>query len=138
MTPNSQSFLAERTGKLSQSGGITHFTHAEGKAKGTSTLRVRTAEGLEFWVVPDRGMDIFEASYKQSSLVWHSPTGMVHPSYASGHDLDWLKSFAGGLVCTCGLSTAGAPSEDMGEPLSLHGTISNTPAEQVSWSETWD
>lgn len=136
--PGKRELYLTHTGRLSQVGGITPFVHDAGKAKGTSTLRVRTAEGLEFWVVPDRGMDIFEASYKQSSLVWHSPTGMVHPSYATGHELDWLKSFAGGLVCTCGLATAGAPSEDMGEPLGLHGSISNTPAEQVSWSETWD
>jgi hypothetical protein len=83
-------------------------------------------------------MDIFEASFRQNSLVWHSPTGIVHPAYFSDKGLDWLNSFAGGLVCTCGLSTAGAPSNDLGEELGLHGSISNTPAEQVSWSETWD
>lgn len=131
-------YLLKHTGRLSQLGGITAFRHEEGKAKGTSTLRVRTASGLEFWVVPDRGMDIFESSFRQRSLAWHSPTGMVHPMYASHRGLDWLKSFAGGLVTTCGLSAAGAPSEDMGEELGLHGPISNTPAERVSWSETWE
>jgi hypothetical protein len=138
MTPNSRSFLAERTGKLSQSGGITHFTHAEGKAKGVSTLRVRTATGLEFWVVPDRGMDLYEATFRGQSLCWHSPTGVVHPAYYSNRGLEWLKTFAGGLLFTCGLTTAGAPSEDEGESLGLHGPIANTPAEHVAWSEEWN
>ena len=133
----SRQFLTERTGRLSQLGGITHLVHAEGKAKGVSTLRVRTASGLEFWVLPDRGMDLFEASFLGRSLSWHSPTGVVHPAYFSSRGLEWLKTFAGGLLCTCGLSTAGAPSEDDNETLGLHGSISNTPAEHVTWSEEW-
>jgi hypothetical protein len=36
------------------------------------------------------------------------------------------------------LSTAGAPSEDEGESLGLHGPIANTPAENVTWSEEWE
>ncbi len=135
---NTRNSLENHIGRLSQIGGITPFTYAEGKAKGVSTLRVRTARGLEFWVVPDKGMDIFEASFEGKSLCWHSPTGMVHPEYYSNRGLDWLDSFAGGLVCTCGLTTAGAPSEDAGEKLGLHGPISNTPAENVSWSESWE
>lgn len=135
--PQTRELYESHTGRLSQLGGITPFVHNAGKARGTSTLRVRTAQGLEFWVVPDRGMDIYEASFAGRSLAWHSPTGMVHPSYASHQGLDWLNSFAGGLLSTCGLSTVGAPSEDMGESLPLHGSISNTPAERVNWSETW-
>jgi Domain of unknown function (DUF4432) len=130
-------FLAARTGRLSQVGGISHFNHADGKAKGVSTLRVRTARGFEFWVVPDRGMDIFEATFQGQSLCWHAPPGMVHPSYYSNRGAEWLKSFPGGLLGTCGLTTVGTPSEDNGEMLGLHGSISNTPAESVNWSEQW-
>ena len=119
-------------------GGISHFTHADGKAKGVSTLRVRTARGLEFWVVPDRGMDIFEATFQGTSLCWHSPNGMVHPAYYSTRGAEWLRSFPGGLLATCGLTTAGAASEDNGESLGVHGSISNTPAEAVRWSEHWE
>jgi hypothetical protein len=136
--PGSRDDLLNHIGRLSQIGGITSLVHAEGKAKGTCTLRVRTARGLEFWVVPDRGMDIFEASFGGRSLVWHSPTGMVHPSFYSNRGLEWLKTFAGGLLTTCGLTAAGAPSEDQGESFGLHGSISNTPAERVRWSEDWD
>jgi len=135
---DSRQSLLDRTGRLSQLGGITHFTHAEGKAKGVSTLRIKTAAGLELWVLPDRGMDIFEASFRGQSLCWHSPTGVVHPAFYSNRGLEWLKSFAGGLLTTCGLTYSGAPSVDQGEALGLHGPIANIPAEHVTWSETWD
>lgn len=129
--------LLRHIGRLSQAGGITPFQHADGRAKGTSTLRVKTAAGLEFWVVPDRGMDIYEANYRGMSLCWHSPQGVVHPAYYSSRGLEWLKTFSGGLLTTCGLTMAGAPSKDDGEELGLHGPISTTPAEQVRWSERW-
>jgi hypothetical protein len=127
----------ERTGRLSQLGGISAFLYAEGRAKGVSTLRVRTARGLEYWIVPDRGMDIFECSWRGRSLCWHSPVGVVHPAYYSNRGLEWLRTFAGGLLSTCGLTTAGAPSVDEGEELGLHGSIANTPAESVQWLERW-
>lgn len=130
--------LLKYVGRLSQLGGISNFVHADGRAKGTSTLRVRTAAGFEFWVVPDRGMDIYEASFLGQSLCWHAPQGLVHPAYHSNRDLEWLKTFSGGLLTTCGLTTVGRPSIDAGEQLGLHGVISNTPAEQVHWSETWE
>jgi hypothetical protein len=136
--PYTRESLLERTGRLSQAGGISPFTHADGKAKGVSTLRVRTAAGFEFWVVPDRGMDIFEASFQGKSLCWHSPNGMVHPAYYSTRGTEWLRSFPGGLLATCGLTTAGAASEDNGESLGVHGSISNTAAEAVNWSEHWE
>jgi hypothetical protein len=136
--PYTREFLLERTGRLSQAGGISPFTHADGKAKGVSTLRMRTAAGLEFWVVPDRGMDIFEASFQGKSLCWHSPNGVVHPAYYSTRGTEWLRSFTGGLLATCGLTTVGVAAEDNGESLGLHGPISNTPAETVNWSEYWE
>ncbi|MBS1799183.1 MAG: aldose 1-epimerase family protein [Acidobacteria bacterium] len=130
--------LLTRVGKLSQVGGITSLVNAEGRGKGIATLRVRTAAGLELWIVPDKGMDIYEASFLGQSLCWHSPTGLVHPSYYSSRGLDWLETFAGGLLTTCGLTTVGSPSIDDGRELGLHGSISNTSAEHVSWDETWD
>jgi len=134
----SRQLLLERIGRFSQVGGITPFTYADGKARGVSTLRVRTARGFEFWVAPDKGMDIVEATYRGESLCWHSPNGVVHPAYYSSRNTEWLKTFAGGLLCTCGLTTVGVPSEDNGESLGLHGSISNTPAENVRWSENWE
>jgi Domain of unknown function (DUF4432) len=85
--------LLKCVGKLSQLGGISHFTHADRKARGVSTLKVRTARGLELWVLPDKGMDICEASYRGSSLRWHSPNGIVHPSYYGNRGTECPKTF---------------------------------------------
>lgn len=129
--------LLERTGALSQLGGITRFEYVDGKAKGVSALRVRTAAGLEFTVLPDKGMDIVEATYRGNSLSWHSPVGIVNSAYYDPREVEWLKTFPGGLLCTCGMTTAGFPDEDQGEKLGLHGAVSNIPAEHVRWSEEW-
>jgi hypothetical protein len=130
--------LMKRVGILSQLGGITHFEYCDGKAKGVTCLRVHTAAGLEFCVLPERGLDIFEASYQGKSLAWHSPVGLVHPAYYDCRDIQWLKTFPGGLLATCGLTNAGSPSDDDGEALGLHGSISNTPAEHVLWRQEWE
>lgn len=129
--------LLSHVGAISQIGGITPFEYSQGKGKGTSCLRVRTGPDLEFIVLPDRGMDVLEAHHKGRSLCWHSPTRVVNPAYYDPRGVQWLKSFGGGLLTTCGLATAGSPSEDAGDQLGLHGAISNVPAENLSWREAW-
>jgi hypothetical protein len=129
--------LEERIGSLSQLGGITRFEYCDGKARGVTALRVKTATGFEFSVIPDRGLDIFEASYQGKSLCWHSSVGITHPAFYDPRNIQWLKTFGGGLLTTCGLTAAGSPSEDQGEELGLHGPISNTPAEHVIWKQEW-
>ena len=42
--------------------------------------------------------------------------------------LEWLYSFAGGLLTTCGLTHVGGPEEDEFGRRGLHGRISNLPA----------
>src|SRR6185369_10735644 len=42
--------------------------------------------------------------------------------------MDWLRSFFGGLLVSCGPVSAGAPFTEGGEDYGLHGTHSNTPA----------
>jgi len=134
----SQRELLDRIGRLSQVGGLTPFEFSSGKARGVRAVRVRTGAGLEFSILADKGLDIFDAFYHSKSLCWHSPVGVVHPAYYDPRDVQWLKSFPGGLVSTCGLTAAGSPSEDDGEALGLHGSIGNTPAEDLALSENWE
>lgn len=60
------------------------------------------------------------------------------PSMYDEQGLGWLRSFPGGLVATCGLTNAGAASEDNGEYLGLHGRFSNTPASNVWVDGEWE
>jgi len=50
----------------------------------------------------------------------------------------WLRSFFGGPLPTCGITNAGLPSEDQGEPFGLHGRVVNAGAENICVDQRWD
>lgn len=129
--------ILRRVGKMDQIAGMRRYLLQEGNERGVEAIDFRTGSGLDFTVLPGRGMDISSAFYQGKSLSWLSPTGMIHPSYYEPEGLSWLRSFYGGLVVTCGLTTAGAPSEDEGESLGLHGRFSSTPARNVTAECEW-
>src|SRR5690606_28952645 len=84
-------------------------------------------------VVIDRAMDIAEAAFNEHNLVWISELGVTPPEPFSDEGADWLRTFGGGLVVTCGLSHFGPPeNDDNGTRRGLHGRISNVPAEIIS------
>ena len=120
--------IKKKIGRPEQLFGVTKFTYAEGKAKGTDGVEVRTGSGLRYIVLPDRGMDIGLAEYKGSPFVHISPVGIVNSKYYEPQGDEWLRSFTAGLLTTCGLDQVGDPCDAGG----LHGRIANTPAEQVS------
>jgi len=129
--------VEKRIGHLSQIGGLKLYTLADGRAAGLRAVDFRTTEGLEFTVLLDRCLDISEARYRGMSLCWRSPAGDVAPTYYDARGLEWLRTFFGGLLTTCGLSQVGPPEVDDGDELGLHGRISAAPAEKVSYSEEW-
>lgn len=103
-----------------------------GAERGTRVAWINTGTGLRYKVVLDRAMDIAEAFYQQHSLAWLSHAGVTAPQPFSNHGLDWLKTFGGGLLTTCGLSHVGGPEADATGERGLHGPISNLPAEVES------
>lgn len=129
--------IERRTGHLSQVGGLRCYTLTDGRAAGIRAIDLRTAKGLDLTVLLDRGMDISEARYRGMSLCWRSAAGDVAPAYYDTRGLEWLWTFFGGLLITCGLAQAGAPCVDEGEELGLHGRISTMAAERVHCSEVW-
>jgi hypothetical protein len=46
----------------------------------------------------------------------------------SNKGIDWIKTFGGGLLVTCGLDHIGGPEKDAYGERGLHGSISNMPA----------
>ena len=129
--------LLERVGDVSQIAGVKLVELADGREKGVAAAQFTTGTGLSFTVLLDRGLDISSAMYNGKSLCWRSCTGDVSPAFYDARGLEWLRSFAGGLVCTCGLTYCGAPCEDEGEELGLHGRVSNTPAQNVAVDACW-
>ncbi len=112
----------------SQLGGIETSVLDNGPGRGTRIAWVNTGGGLRYKVVIDRGLDILDAEFLGMSLTWHSMVGVTAPSFAYHRGLDWLRSFGGGLVTSCGPCNVGAPCVDGDEELGLHGTHSNTAA----------
>jgi hypothetical protein len=74
-------------------------------------------------------MDIADAFYNQHSLVWLNDPGITPPQPFSQKGLDWLRTFGGGLLTTCGLTHFGGPEKDDYGERGLHGLISNIPGE---------
>lgn len=111
-----------------QLGGIETSVLDNGPGRGVRIAWVNTGGGLRYKVVIDRGLDIADADFLGQSLTWLSLTGTNAPSHAYNRGLEWLRSFYGGLVMSCGPLNTGGPFEEGGEEYGLHGTHSNTPA----------
>lgn len=121
--------------KLSNShqlGGIETSVVDNGAGRGVRIAWVNTGTGLRYKLVLDRGMDILDAFFNEYSLAWISHAGMTAPQPFSNQGIDWLRTFGGGLLTTCGLSNAGPPNTDGSGSRGLHGNYSNTPAELIS------
>jgi hypothetical protein len=123
------------TDKLSnpaQLGGIETSILDNGAGRGSRIAWINTGTGLRYKVVLDRSMDIVEAFYNEHSLAWLSHGGITAPEPAINRGIDWLRTFSGGLLTTCGLSNIGGPNQDEYGERGLHGRISNIPAELES------
>jgi len=111
-----------------QLGGIETSVLDNGPGRGVRIAWVNTGGGLRYKVVIDRGLDIADAEFLGQSLTWHSLGGVTAPSAAYDQGTDWLWSFYGGLVASCGPLNTGAPFTEDGKSYGLHGTHSNTAA----------
>ncbi|MHB9031645.1 MAG: aldose 1-epimerase family protein [Anaerolineae bacterium] len=129
--------LTRHMGGISQLGGAREVELTEGRFRGVRVAEFETGTGFSFNVLLDRGMDIGACKYQGTSLAWEASPGPAHPAYYNEEGLGWLRSFHGGLVASCGLTYAGAPTVDEGQVLGLHGRISNTPASNVWVDGAW-
>ena len=107
-------------GNPSQLCTLRRVTVNEGKAKRTEIIEVRTAGGLELDVLPDAGLDIGQCRYRGINMSWMSP-----------YETEFVNTFPGGLLYTCGLRSAGPANRDNGEWHPLHGRYHSLAAEQV-------
>jgi len=129
--------LARYVGSIDQVAGIKPLEAADGVERGGRIFEVWTGSGLSFHVLADRALDISACQYKGMSLTWRSSVGDAHPAYYNASGSEWLRSFQGGMLVTCGLDTFGPPNRDGEEELGLHGRVSNIPGRAVNYSCTW-
>ncbi|HLJ54481.1 MAG TPA: aldose 1-epimerase family protein [Chthonomonadaceae bacterium] len=133
----SREALLERVGDVSQIARVKPYRLVEGFEDQLQAADVTNGSGLEFTVLPGRGMDIGAARYNGRPLAWRSAVGDRHAAFYEPQGDGWLRSFAGGLLVTCGLTWLGASGEDEGQPLGLHGRASSLPASSVHWGGAW-
>ena len=122
--------------------GVKEIEYASGPAKGVRALEVYTGSGFRFVVLPDRGMDIAEATYKGIPIAWVGKQGIFAPQFFQNGDLEFMKVFFAGLLTTCGLTQAGKPCVDESiifgkEAYGLHGRINTIPAENCGYQCEW-
>ncbi|MEQ9443319.1 MAG: aldose 1-epimerase family protein [Cyclobacteriaceae bacterium] len=122
----------DKVTNTAQLGGIETSVLDNGPGRGTRIAWMNTGTGLRYKVVLDRGMDIADAFFQEHSLSWLSHVGITSPQPFSDQGADWLRTFGGGLLTTCGLDHVGGPEKDAFGERGLHGQISNTPAEIIS------
>jgi len=127
-----QEIWSDKVGNVAQVGGIETAVLDNGISRGMRIAWINTGAGLRFKVLLDRAMDIADAAYNQHNLAWLNHAGFTPPQPLSDKGLDWLRTFGGGLVNTCGLSHVGGPEKDAFGERGVHGNISNIPAEIVS------
>lgn len=130
--------LRERIGDISQLFGIKDYYLNEGRAKGVRGLDVKTGTGFSFTVLPDRAMDIAWMEKSGISIGFIGKAGVTNPKYYDPQGKEWLRGFFGGVLTTCGLTNVGPPDKIDGWDLGLHGRISNTPAEELSYETKWE
>jgi galactose mutarotase-like enzyme len=130
--------LQQYIGNSAQLGGSRHYVLSDGWGRNLRGIDVNSGTGLQYTILPDRGMDISNASFKGLNLVFISCNGETHPAFFEPENLGWLHTFTGGLLTTCGLTYMGAPVTDGEEQLGLHGRYSTTPAKQVADLSAWE
>ena len=129
---NRKSTWQNKVTNPAQIGGVETAVLDNGLGKGTRIAWVNTGSGLRYKVVIDRGLDIAEAFYNQHGLAWLSHAGVTAPRPDANRGLEWLYSFGGGLLTTCGLTHVGGPEGEGFDERGLHGRVSNISAEVES------
>jgi len=134
----SKKVILESVGDISQICDIKKVKLVGGNREGVDAVLFKTGGGLNFSVLPGRGMDFSDADYKGIPLCWRTSVGEASGAFYEPEGGQWDRTYHGGLFHTSGIITAGAPSEDEGVELGLHGRISNTPAYNFYINSHWE
>ena len=115
--------------------GVQRMQINEGKAKGCTVLQVRSGGGLQLDILPDTGLDIGRVSYRGVNMSYHSKNEDDSPAAFLPYENEFLHTFPGGMLYTCGLRSTGPANRDKGEWFPLHGRIHGMSAVNVAVQE---
>lgn len=129
--------LLEHIGRMEQVASIRRYQLDDGKGRGMRCFEVSNGSGFDFAVYPDRGMDIGLARYNGKPLTWMTRNGPVAPAFYDKSSVEWLRTWMGGLVTTCGWMNVGNSCTTVNGEQGLHGRADHTPAEEVNTRCFW-
>ena len=112
--------------------GVRRMRIEEGKAKGSTVLQVRSGGGLQLDILPDTGLDIGQLSYRGVNMNYMSKNGYDGPAAFLPYENEFLHTFPGGMLYTCGLRSTGPANRDGDEWFPLHGRIHGASAVNIS------
>lgn len=118
-------------GNFSQLVTVRRLVISEGTAKGCEIMEVKTAGGLEADILLDTGLDIGQCRYRGINMSWLSKNGYDSPSKFFPYENEFVNTFPGGLLYTCGLRSVGPANRDNGEWHPLHGRYHSLAAEHI-------
>jgi hypothetical protein len=130
--------MESRVARIEAVGGVRRIKLAEGPEAEVELVQVRTGAGLAYTLNASRCLDIALAEYCGVPISWHSPAGDVHPAYYDSEGAAWLRTAAGGLLMTCGLTQVGSACVEDGQSLGVHGRAHHTPARHVAAEGRWN
>ena len=146
-TPTSEREMVDVVGRDPLAVGAELVELADGAARGVRAVHLRSGV-CDLRVLVDRGFDPVRAWVRGVPFGWISPTGVVNAALADTSPWGPLRTFAGGLMTTCGLEHALGPEEDdishfnypgrTSEVFVLHGRHSITPGRLVAYGTDWD
>ena len=126
-----------RIGRMEQLAAIKRYAIEDGKGRGMRAFEVVNGSGFDFTVYPDRGLDIGPARYNGLPITWTTRNGPVAPSFYDASGVEWLRTWAGGLLTTCGWLNVGGPCTTPEGEQGIHGRMDHTPAEEVNARAFW-
>lgn len=129
--------LLRRVGSMEQLCSVRESVLSEGEGRGMRVARFRNAAGLDFTVLPDRCMDLFDFSYRGVNLSFQSKNGLRSSMSFDSAKGEFAEQWPGGILYTCGLDNVGGHCED-GGTYPTHGRISSVPARRFGVRTGWE
>lgn len=130
--------VLRRTGHINQLCGVRELQCTSGKAAGMRLLQVHNAAGLDFTVIPDKCMDIYDFRFRGINCAFQTKNGLVGSQWYNPLNVEFFDYWGAGMLCTCGLENVGPSCTDSdGRVIPLHGRIGMTPADNVSIRQFW-
>lgn len=130
--------IEARVGSVADLVGPRLLVADDGPGRGNRFVQLRSGSGLEVTVNLDRGMELRDLWWRGRPIHFASSTGDTTPAMFDSAGAGWMRTFAGGLLVTCGLRNVGTPAVVDGEALGMHGRITASAASGIEVSGRWE